>query len=170
MPGISPVTFSQKAVETVKNRKTKVQSWFLDLSLVMNYWSGDGKRAYHHTAPVNSMYALHESLLMLKEEGIENSWKRHLDNHQILKAGLLDLGFEYVVAEESRTPQLNAVRVPNGIDEAKVRRQLLDEYNLELGAGLGDWAGKVWRIGLMGSSSNQENIDLCLSALKKVMG
>lgn len=168
-PGISPVSFSDRAVERVKARKTPVQSWFLDLSMVMNYWQGEGKRAYHHTAPVNAIYALHESLLILKEEGIENSWARHQNNHLALRAGLESMGINYLVSEDERLPQLNSVYIPEGADDDAVRKALLNEYNLEIGAGLGALAGKVWRIGLMGASSSTENILFCLESLGKVL-
>jgi alanine-glyoxylate transaminase / serine-glyoxylate transaminase / serine-pyruvate transaminase len=169
VPGISPVSFSDAAVAAVKNRKTPVQSWFLDLNLVMGYWGKNAKRAYHHTAPVNSLYALHESLVMLKDEGLENSWARHIKNHLALRAGLEAMGLSFIVNEDSRLPQLNTVTIPNGIDEALVRTRLLNEYNLEIGAGLGALAGKVWRIGLMGHSSRAENIILCLGALESIL-
>lgn len=169
VPGISPVSFSDAALTAVKNRKTPVQSWFLDLNLVMGYWGKNAKRAYHHTAPVNTLYALHESLVMLKDEGLENSWARHRKNHLALKAGLEAMGLSFIVNEESRLPQLNAVTIPDGIDEALVRTRLLNEYNLEIGAGLGALAGKVWRIGLMGHSSRAENIILCLGALESIL-
>ena len=169
-PGISPVSFNDRAIEVIKNRKHKVQSWFLDLNLVMGYWGAGTRRAYHHTAPVNALYALHEALVMLQDEGIENAWKRHMDNHLALRAGLEAMGINFVVDEASRLPQLNAVTIPEGVDDATVRSQLLNEFNLEIGAGLGDLAGKVWRIGLMGHSSRAENIMLCLSALEAVLG
>ena len=165
VPGLSPVSFSERAVEKISSRKSPVQSWFLDMNLVMGYWGQGGKRAYHHTAPVNALYALHESLVMLQDEGLENAWQRHAANHDALAAGLAVLGLDFVVPEEERLPQLNAVRVPEGIDEAEVRRRLLQDYQLEIGAGLGDLAGKVWRIGLMGYASRRDNILLCLSAL-----
>ncbi|GEA52463.1 alanine--glyoxylate aminotransferase [Vibrio inusitatus NBRC 102082] len=168
-PGLSPLTFSSKAIAKIESRQYPVQSWFLDQSLVLGYWSGEGKRAYHHTAPVNSLYALHESLLLLKEEGLELAWKRHADAHQQLKEGLTQLGIDFVVDEKYRLPQLNAVYVPTGIDEALVRQRLLNEYNLEIGAGLGELAGKAWRIGLMGYGARKENIALCLQALKEVI-
>lgn len=167
VPGLSPLTFSSNAIEKIKNRATPVQSWFLDQSLVLGYWSGEGKRSYHHTAPVNSLYALHESLLMLKQEGLENAWQRHQTMHGKLKIGLEKLGFKYVVDEAYRLPQLNAVYVPEGIDEAKVRSHLLETYNLEIGAGLGVLAGKAWRIGLMGYAAKDENVALCLRALEE---
>jgi len=169
-PGISPVSFSQRAVDIITSRKTRVQSWFLDTNLVMGYWGPNAKRAYHHTAPVNALYALHESLVMLQDEGIENAWKRHHDNHMVLRAGLEAMGLSFVVDEQYRLPQLNAVTVPDGVDEAAVRSRLLNDFNLEIGAGLGALAGKVWRIGLMGHSSRTENIFLCLSALEAILG
>ncbi|OOZ40463.1 alanine--glyoxylate aminotransferase [Solemya pervernicosa gill symbiont] len=168
-PGLSPVTFSERALEHIKGRETKVQSWFLDLNLVMGYWGEGAKRAYHHTAPINALYALHESLLILKEEGLENSWARHKHYHMALRAGLEALGLEFVVAEADRLPQLNAVKIPEGIADAVVRGKLLNDYSLEIGAGLGPMAGKVWRIGLMGHAANAKNVRLCLSALDNVL-
>lgn len=168
-PGLSPVTFSDKAVEKMTSRKTPVQSWFLDQSLVLGYWSGEGKRSYHHTAPVNSLYALHEALLMLKNEGIEEAWSRHAHYHQELKQGLEALGIQFIVDEAYRLPQLNAVYIPDGLDDAAIRSRLLNEYNLEIGAGLGDLAGKAWRIGLMGYAAKKENVALCLKALSDVL-
>jgi alanine-glyoxylate transaminase/serine-glyoxylate transaminase/serine-pyruvate transaminase len=168
-PGLSPATFSLAAVERVKTRKTTVQSWFLDLNLVLGYWGSAGKRTYHHTAPVNPLYGLHEALVMLAEEGIENSWARHKSNHEKLKDGFEAMGLKFVVDEPYRLPQLNSVWIPHGVDDATVRIRLLKEYGLEIGAGLGEFAGKVWRFGLMGHSSRIENIDTCLSALGRVM-
>ena len=169
IPGISPVSFSDRAAEIIRSRKSKVQSWFLDLNLVMGYWGAEAKRSYHHTAPVNSLYALHESLVILKEEGLENAWQRHALNYQAFAAGIEALGLSFVVAEEYRLPQLNAVRFPDKINDAAVRGQLLNDYNLEIGAGLGALAGKVWRIGLMGHASSRNNVLLCLSALGNVL-
>ncbi|MDH5570829.1 MAG: alanine--glyoxylate aminotransferase family protein [Gammaproteobacteria bacterium] len=169
-PGISPVSFNERAIEVIKNRSHKVQSWFMDLNLVMGYWGGNTKRAYHHTAPVNVLYSLHESLVMLQQEGLENSWQRHMKNHLALRAGLEAMGLNFVVNEADRLPQLNAVTIPDGVDDVAVRSQLLNEFNLEIGAGLGALAGKVWRIGLMGHSSRAENIILCLSALEAILG
>jgi len=170
VPGISPITFSDKALEAIRGRNHKVQSWFLDMNLIMGYWSSEGTtRSYHHTAPVNTLYALHESLVMLKEEGIENAWKRHRRNHLALKAGLDALGLKLIVDEAYRLPQLNTVQVPDGVDEAQVRRRLLSEYGIEIGAGLGALAGKVWRIGLMGQSSSPRHVTLVLSALEGVL-
>jgi alanine-glyoxylate transaminase/serine-glyoxylate transaminase/serine-pyruvate transaminase len=169
LPGLSPVSFNDRAVEKIRNRKSKVQSWFMDLNLVMGYWGSDGARSYHHTAPVNSLYALHESLLMLHEEGLENSWARHQKNHQLLKAGLAEMGIEFLVDEAYRLPQLNTVYIPEGVDDAALRRNLLENYQLEIGAGIGALAGKVWRIGLMGYASREENVELCLRALKETI-
>jgi len=169
VPGLSPVTFSQRAIDAVTSRKTKVQSWFLDLNLVLAYWGGGAKRTYHHTAPVNTLYGLHEALVVLQEEGIENSWARHQKNHQALRAGIEAMGLSFVVPEDQRLPQLNAVSVPDGVNEASVRAALLSEYNLEIGAGLGAMAGKIWRIGLMGFASNTTNVLFCLGALDAVL-
>ncbi|MDH3326775.1 MAG: alanine--glyoxylate aminotransferase family protein [Gammaproteobacteria bacterium] len=168
-PGLSPVSFSDKAVERIKSRKQKVQSWFLDLNLVMGYWGAGAKRAYHHTAPINPLYALHEALVMVQDEGLENAWVRHDQNHHVLRAGLEAMGLRFLVNEADRLPQLNAVLIPKGIDEAAVRARLLNQYNLEIGAGLGSLAGKVWRIGLMGYASNVNNILLCLTALEATL-
>ena len=171
VPGLSPVSFSPAAVEKLKNRKTPVQSWFLDQSLVMAYWSSaGGKRSYHHTAPVNALYALHESLRLLANEGLEQAWQRHQEMHQVLRAGIEKLGLKFVVDEASRLPQLNTVFIPAGVDDALVRNRLLTDYNLEIGAGLGALAGKAWRIGLMGFGARRENIALCLKALEEVLG
>ena len=169
-PGLSPVSFNERALEKVRNRKSKVQSWFLDLNLVMGYWGEGAKRAYHHTAPINALYSLHEALLILREEGLDRAWDRHYQNHLALRAGLEAMGLLFVVNKADRLPQLNAVTIPEGVDDAKVRSRLLKEYNLEIGAGLGALAGKVWRIGLMGHSSRAENILLCIGALESVLG
>lgn len=168
-PGLSPVSFSDRAVELISNRKHKVQSWFLDMNLVMGYWGAGVKRAYHHTAPINALYALHESLVVLKEEGIENSWSRHEYHHNALVAGIEAMGLQMVVPVGERLPQLNTVAIPAGFDEATVRKTLLETYSLEIGAGLGELAGKVWRIGLMGFACNQKNVLFCLSALDSVL-
>ncbi len=170
VPGLSPVTFSERAIDKIKNRKSSVPSWFLDLNLVMGYWGQGVKRAYHHTAPVNTLYALHESLVMLRDEGLENAWNRHAHQHAALRAGLEAMGISFLVDEAARLPQLNSVMIPDGVDDALVRARLLNEYNLEIGAGLGDLAGKVWRIGLMGHSARSENVLFCLSALEAVLG
>jgi alanine-glyoxylate transaminase/serine-glyoxylate transaminase/serine-pyruvate transaminase len=169
VPGLSPVSFSERAAEEIRQRKTKVQSWFLDLNLVMGYWGSDAKRSYHHTAPINSLYALHESLLILQEEGLQNAWNRHALNHEALAAGLESLGLKFVVDKEYRLPQLNAVSFPDSVDDVAVRTALLNDYNLEIGSGLGVLAGSVWRIGLMGYASNKKNVLLCISALGNVL-
>ncbi|MGM0552626.1 MAG: pyridoxal-phosphate-dependent aminotransferase family protein [Pseudomonadota bacterium] len=169
-PGLSPVSFSQRAVERIQARSHPVQSWFLDLNLVMGYWGGGAKRAYHHTAPINALYALHEALVVLAEEGLENAWARHARHHQALRAGLEAMGLEFLVAPETRLPQLNSVRVPEGVDESAVRSELLERYSLEIGAGLGPYAGKIWRIGLMGYGASERNVLTCLSALEAVLG
>ena len=169
-PGLSPVTFSERALEVIKNRKHKVQSWFLDLNLVLGYWGGEGKRSYHHTAPINALYGLHEALVILREEGIEQSWARHAKNHQALRAGIEAMGLSFIVKEGERLPQLNTVTIPEGVDDALVRTRLLGEYSLEIGAGLGALAGKVWRIGLMGFASSRKNVLFCLGALDAVLG
>jgi len=170
VPGISPVTFSPRAVARIEQRKHKVQSWFLDMQLVMGYWGGSSKRAYHHTAPVNDLYALHEALVMLREEGLEAAHARHLRNHRALVAGLEAMGLAMAVAPEWRLPQLNSVRIPQGVDDAAVRDALLADFDLEIGAGLGALAGKTWRIGLMGHASNERNVLFCLNALEAVLG
>ena len=168
-PGLSPISFSEAAKEKIMSRKSKVKSWFLDLNLIMSYWEGEGGRSYHHTAPINALYGLHEALLILKEIGIENSWKKHMDNHLILRNGLEELGIEYLVKEEDRLPQLNSIFIPDGVDDLAARKRLLNDFNLEIGAGLGVLAGKIWRIGLMGQSSNKKNIEHCLDSIKQVI-
>ncbi|RMG49768.1 MAG: alanine--glyoxylate aminotransferase family protein [Gammaproteobacteria bacterium] len=168
-PGLSPVSFSQRALDFVSSRNHPVQSWFLDLNLVMGYWGEGAKRAYHHTAPVNALYGLHEALVMLQEEGLENAWARHRLHHNALKAGLEAMGLSFVVPEDERLPQLNAVTIPEGVDDATVRGRLLNDFNLEIGAGLGALASKVWRIGLMGNACNRRNVLFCLAALESVL-
>ena len=169
VPGLSPVTFSDKAAQRIKNRQHKVQSWFLDMQLVMGYWGGENKRAYHHTAPVNNLYALHESLLMLQEEGLAATQARHWLNHRALVAGLEAMGLSMAVAPNYRLPQLNSVIIPEGVDDAALRAALLNEFDLEIGAGLGGLAGKTWRIGLMGFASNERNVVFCLSAMETIL-
>ena len=169
-PGLSPVSFSDTAAKVVRERNRKVQSWFMDLTLVMNYWeASEGARTYHHTAPINALYGLHESLVMLQEEGLDNAWARHARNHRALRDGLEAMGLELLVAEHERLPQLNTVSVPGGADEAAVRKHVLAHYDLEIGAGLGSLAGKVWRIGLMGTSSSANHVTLCLAALEDAL-
>ena len=168
-PGLSPLSFGEHAVAALNARKTPVQSWFLDLGLVMSYWSGEGARAYHHTAPVNMLYALHEALLILHEEGLEASWARHRANHLRLRDGLTAIGLQMLVPEAARLPQLNTVCIPAGSDDLGTRRRLLDEFGIEVGGGLGELAGKVWRIGLMGHGSRPENVDRVLQALAIIL-
>ncbi|MGK2865008.1 MAG: pyridoxal-phosphate-dependent aminotransferase family protein [Chitinophagaceae bacterium] len=167
-PGLSPVSFSEAAVKVLDNRKTKVQSWFLDLTMVKNYWAG-AKRAYHHTAPVSSVFALHEALNVVLEEGLEKRWARHNEVHQYLKEKLEKLGFRFLVEEKYRLPNLNSVYVPEGVDEAKWRMELLNQYNIEVGGGLGAFAGKIWRIGIMGESSTKNHVNLLAGALEDLM-
>lgn len=166
-PGLAPVSFSEPAVQKILNRKEKVRSWYLDVSLIANYWGGD--RVYHHTAPINMTYALHESLRMLLEEGLENSFARHRKNQEALQAGLAAIGIEYATQPGHALPQLNAVRIPTGVDDAAVRKALLDRFHIEIGAGLGAFKGKVWRIGLMGYSSRQTNVLVFLAALEQLL-
>jgi alanine-glyoxylate transaminase / serine-glyoxylate transaminase / serine-pyruvate transaminase len=170
-PGLSPVAFSPRALEHVRGRRTPVQSWFMDVSLVASYWSdaGGAKRAYHHTAPINMVYALHEALLLLREEGLEHAWARHERMHAALAAGLEGLGLSFVVPLDERLPQLNAVWVPDGVDEPAARARLLEEHGLEIGGGLGDFAGRVWRIGLMGHGAREDNVRKCLHAIETVL-
>jgi alanine-glyoxylate transaminase/serine-glyoxylate transaminase/serine-pyruvate transaminase len=159
------VTFSPRALEVIQNRKTKIQSWYLDMKMVANYWS-DKSRAYHHTAPINMNYALHEALRIVLADGLETRWDRHRRNHQLLAAGLAAMGIEYAVAEEYRLPMLNAVKIPAGVDDKAVRAQLLNDFGIEIGGGLGPMAGKTWRIGLMGETSTERNVLLFLAALE----
>jgi alanine-glyoxylate transaminase/serine-glyoxylate transaminase/serine-pyruvate transaminase len=167
-PGIAPVSVSDRAVEILRNREKKVPNWYLDLSMIINYWEGQ-KRAYHHTAPINMIYALHQSLYNLLVEGLKNSWARHLENHRILVRGLEELGLTMFVDPDYRLPMLNAVVVPDGVNEAEVRSRLRMDHKIEIGAGLGPMAGKVWRIGLMGETCRPENIERILSALKNIL-
>ncbi len=164
-PGLAPITMNERAVAKVRGRKTPVQSWFMDLNLVLGYWAGGAQRSYHHTAPINALYGLHEGLRALAEEGIEAAWARHRANHEALRDGLEALGLAFAVPAAERLPQLNAITIPDGVDDGRVRRALLDDYDLEIGAGLGALAGRVWRIGLMGYGSRTENVELCIRAL-----
>ena len=167
-PGLSPVSLSSRAMEKVKARKHGVQSWYLDVNLLANYW-GDGARVYHHTAPISMNYALHEALRLILDEGLENRWARHEKNHLRLKAGLDKLGLELTAREGHRLWQLNAVGVPEGVDEAGVRISLLNDHNIEIGPGLGPLKGKVWRVGLMGHSSSEGKVDNFLGALESLL-
>jgi len=169
IPGLSPVSFSARAVEVMRSRKSKVQSWFLDMNLIMDYWGGSTKRSYHHTAPINPLYGLHEALVCLHEEGLSQAWQRHAKQHSAFAAGIDAMGLSLIVDPKSRLPQLNAVGVPEGIDEGVVRAALLKQYDLEIGAGLGSLAGKIWRVGLMGYGASQKNVLICLGALEAVL-
>ena len=164
-PGLSPVSLNERAMELIKARKSSVQSWYLDVNLLANYW-GDGARVYHHTAPVTMNYAIHESLRLVLEEGLEARWARHESNHQHLKEGLEELGLAIASQEGHQLWQLNAVAVPEKVDEGVVRKTLLAGQGIEIGAGLGPLAGKIWRIGLMGYSSSEENVGRILNGLK----
>jgi alanine-glyoxylate transaminase/serine-glyoxylate transaminase/serine-pyruvate transaminase len=166
-PGLSPVSFSPRAVDALKARKTKVQSWYLDLTSIMSYWGGD--RAYHHTAPITMVYALREGLRLVLEEGLEARFARHVRNHEALKAGLAALELTYIAPPECRLPQLNAVRIPEGVDDAACRKRLLAEYGIEIGGGLGEFKGKAWRIGIMGHNSRPNCVFQVLAALEQVL-
>lgn len=168
-PGLSPVTFSPRAIEAVKARKTKVQSWFLDLNLVLAYWDSDGGRSYHHTAPVNALYGLNEALAIVEDEGLKNAWARHAQTHNSLRAGVEAMGLTFLVDPAFRLPQLNTIFIPDGIDDAETRGTLLRDHGIEIGAGLGPFAGKIWRIGLMGESSRISHVLVFLTALEKLM-
>jgi alanine-glyoxylate transaminase/serine-glyoxylate transaminase/serine-pyruvate transaminase len=167
-PGLAPVTFSPRAVATIEARKSKVASWYLDMTMVRNYWGQD--RAYHHTAPINMNYALREALALVLEEGLENHHARHKKHHLALKAGLTAIGVSYAVAEPYQLPMLNAVTIPAGVDDLKVRQQLLNEFGIEIGGGLGPMKGKTWRIGLMGETCNSRNVLILLAALERCLG
>jgi len=167
-PGLSPVSFNQRAVQVMEQRNTKVQSWYLDLSMIRKYWEG-AKRVYHHTAPISMAYSLYEALRLIFEEGLEARFARHRRNHQLLRDGLEELGFEFLVEPQYRLPMLNSVKIPAGVDDVAVRQKLLNDYNIEIGAGLGEFAGKVWRIGLMGCSSTENHVNMLLAAIRKIM-
>jgi alanine-glyoxylate transaminase/serine-glyoxylate transaminase/serine-pyruvate transaminase len=165
-PGLSPVTFSPRAVEAMEKRKTKVQSWYLDMSMVRKYWSAE--RVYHHTGPISMVYALHESLRLILLEGLETRFARHRKAHELLRDGLAGLGIDFVVTPEYRLPQLNAVRIPDGVEDAPTRKRLLEEYTIEIGGGLGAFAGKVWRIGLMGYGAEPNHVNALLAGLRDI--
>lgn len=166
-PGLAPITFNSRAVEKLKNRKEAVQSWYLDMTMLEKYWGPD--RVYHHTAPISMIYALRESLRLVLEEGLRQRWERHRKYHNALVSGLEKLGLSMLVEKKYRTPMLNSVIIPEGVDDGSVRNRLLNEYNIEIGSGLGPLKGKIWRIGLMGHSCTQENVDLILFALKNLL-
>lgn len=167
-PGLSPVSLSDRAMDAIRGRTQVVQSWYLDFNLLANYW-GEGARAYHHTAPISMNYALHEALRLVLEEGLENRWARHEANHNLLRAGLAEMGLGIASQEGHQLWQLNAVSIPEGTDEAAVRAALLSNHGIEVGPGLGPLAGKVWRIGLMGHSSSKENVNRVLAALRELL-
>jgi len=167
-PGLAPVSFSDRAVKAILGRERKVPNWYLDISMLTQYWGGKS-RVYHHTAPINMIYALYQALLLVVEEGLEPVYKRHLDNHLLLVQGLKNLGLEMLVSPDYRLPMLNSVRIPDGADDAEVRNRLRTDYRIEIGAGLGPLAGKIWRIGLMGHTARSENVDRVLSALKEIL-
>lgn len=168
-PGLAPVSFNERALAKVRARKTPVQSWFLDLNLVLGYWAGEGRRSYHHTAPINALYGLHEALVMLHEEGLEAAWARHALHHRALRAGVAALGLELLGVDGERLPQLNVIGIPPGVDDARVRQTLLKDFDLEIGAGLGEFAGKAWRVGLMGQSASRRHVLTCLVALASAL-
>ncbi len=166
-PGLAPVSFNDRAMDVILARKTKVQSWYLDVTMLAQYWGE--QRVYHHTAPINMTYGLYEALRIVHEEGLEACHARHRRNHEALKAGLAAIGIGYAAAEGHQLPMLNAVRVPTGVDDAAVRKALLERFGIEIGAGLGDFKGKVWRIGLMGHGSRPANVLVFLAALEQLL-
>ncbi|HWO00727.1 MAG TPA: alanine--glyoxylate aminotransferase family protein [Blastocatellia bacterium] len=166
-PGLAPITFSDRALEIIRARHSKVQSWYLDVSMVEKYWGNE--RTYHHTAPISMNYALREALRLAYQEGLEARWQRHEANHRALVAGVESMGLSMNVAPEERLWSLNAVRVPDGVDDARVRSRLLEDSNIEIGGGLGPLKGRIWRIGLMGSGSTRENVTLVLDALHRAL-
>lgn len=167
-PGLAPISFSEKAVQALQTRKTKVPNWYLDLTMIINYWAGD-TRAYHHTAPINMLYGLYAALGIILDEGEDKVFDRHKRVHDYLVAGLSDLGLAMAVLPECRLPMLNAVSIPQGVNDARVRLLLLKDHDIEIGAGLGPLAGKIWRIGIMGHTARNENVDRLLQALKQVI-
>jgi alanine-glyoxylate transaminase/serine-glyoxylate transaminase/serine-pyruvate transaminase len=166
-PGLSPVTFSERALEKIRSRKAIPKSWYFDIQLIDKYWSAD--RTYHHTSPALMNYALREALTIILEEGLENRWKRHERNSRALVAGLEAMGLKMLVAPEHRLWTLNTVQIPEGIQDTRVRSRLLNEHNIEIGAGFGSLKGKIWRIGLMGAGSTENNVLLLLAALRRVL-
>lgn len=166
-PGLAPITFSPAAVDAIEKRKTKVANWYLDMTFVRSYWGQD--RTYHHTAPINALYGFHEGIRIVLEEGLEARWQRHKANHELLVAALAEMGLEMLPDPNYRLWSLNAVKIPEGVDDLSVRKALLNDYNIEIGGGLGDLKGKIWRIGLMGCSSTEANVLLVTNALRAVM-
>jgi alanine-glyoxylate transaminase/serine-glyoxylate transaminase/serine-pyruvate transaminase len=167
-PGLAPVSFSDKAVAKLQGRSTKVPNWYLDLTMIMNYWEG-AKRVYHHTAPINMIYGLYRAAKLIIDEGLDTVYARHEQNHHRLVTGLEKMGLTMLADPECRLPMLNAVKCPEGIDEASVRNRLLEEHRIEIGAGLGPLAAKIWRVGLMGHTARAENVDRFLDSLKQVL-
>ncbi len=167
-PGLSPITFSGKAIKKIQNRKNKVPNWYLDMNMIMQYWGGK-KRVYHHTAPINMLYGLYQSLFLFFQEGRDKVYKRHQEAHEMLVEGLEKLGLKMLVKPSHRLPMLNSVIVPEKIDEAEVRSTLRKKYKIEIGAGLGPFAGKIWRIGLMGYTARKNNVKRLLEALSEII-
>ena len=167
-PGLSPVTFSPPAERVIASRKTKVQSWYLDMNLVRQYWGSD--RLYHHTAPINMIYALHEALRIVLEEGLPARWDRHLRCHRLLRRELESLGIRFLADSAHQLPMLNAVSAPDGVEEAAVRKRLLEEFSIEIGGGLGAFKGKAWRIGLMGEAATERNVQELMRAIRTILG
>jgi len=166
-PGLAPITVSERAAKVIRDRRSPVQSWYLDLSMIQRYWTQE--RFYHHTAPINMIYGLHEALRIIVEEGLESSWQRHLANSEAFCAGLHAIGLHTLVSPANRLPSLISVKVPDGVDEAAVRRTLLTEFNIEIGGGLGELKGRIWRVGLMGHGSRERNVLLLLAALERAL-
>jgi alanine-glyoxylate transaminase/serine-glyoxylate transaminase/serine-pyruvate transaminase len=166
-PGLAPVSFNERAMQVILGRKTKVQSWYLDVGMLASYWGSE--RVYHHTAPINMSYGLYEALRLLLEEGLDNVYARHMLNHRALKAGLAAVGIRYAAAEGHQLPMLNAVLIPEGVDDSVVRRELLSRFGIEIGGGLGEFKGRAWRIGLMGHASRRNNVLLVLGALEQLL-
>jgi alanine-glyoxylate transaminase/serine-glyoxylate transaminase/serine-pyruvate transaminase len=166
-PGLAPISFNERAMDVIRARRTKVQSWYLDVTMLASYWGE--QRAYHHTAPINMSYGLYEALRLVLEEGLEAVFARHMLNHRALKAGLAAIGIPFSAAEGRQLPMLNAVRIPEGVDDVKVRSELLTRFGIEIGGGLGQFKGKVWRIGLMGYGSRRNNVLLLLAALEQLL-
>ena len=167
-PGLSPVSMSDRAVKKIMDRKSKVPNWYLDLTMIINYWAGE-KRAYHHTAPINMLYALNEAVHLILDEGLENVYKRHAEIHEYLGQELEKIGLKFYVEKAYRLPMLNAVTIPNGVDDASIRTHLLKNHQIEIGGGLGPLAGKIWRIGIMGHTARKENVDRLIKGLKEVL-
>lgn len=166
-PGLAPVSFSPAALQAINARRSKVANWYLDMTMIQNYWGQD--RVYHHTAPVNALFGFHEGLRLVLEEGLEARWARHRANHELLAAGLAEMGLELLPAPEYRLWSLNAVKIPEGVDDLAVRKALLTDYNIEIGGGLGNLKGRIWRVGLMGCSSTANNVHALLGALRAVL-